>query len=240
MSRTQSIESPQDAKARADGGAYDPRRVMRVAILGATGSVGRELVTQALAAGHEVTALVREEPRPGGLDGRVALLTGDALDPGAVARLVEGSDAVVSALGHAKGGPEDLLARTSANLVAAMHAAGVERLVVLSSPAVEDAEDRPGLVYRAARVLLRLVMPSVVRDHRAQARVVEASGLEWTIVRGPLLFTDGPHTGRYTIGPIRRGSRLRISRADLADSLLAVAAGDGFAGRKPLVCEERS
>ena len=41
---------------------------MKLAVLGATGSVGRELVTQALAAGHEVTALVREQPKPGEID----------------------------------------------------------------------------------------------------------------------------------------------------------------------------
>jgi uncharacterized protein YbjT (DUF2867 family) len=46
---------------------------VKLAVLGATGSVGRELVTQALAAGHEVTALVREQPKPGEIDDRVAL-----------------------------------------------------------------------------------------------------------------------------------------------------------------------
>jgi putative NADH-flavin reductase len=210
---------------------------MRLAVLGATGSVGRELVTQTLSAGHQVTALVRERPQPGKLDDRVALVVGDAANADAVKRAVDGSDAVVSALGHTKHSPDDILARSTSNAIAAMDADGVDRLVVLSSPAVTDAADRPGLFYRAARFLLRLVMPAVVDDHREQARLIEASDLTWTIVRGPLLFTDGPHTGRYHAGPIARDSGPRISRADLADFMLATSTDGDFVRMKPLVSE---
>jgi len=210
---------------------------MKLAILGATGTVGRELVTQALTAGHEVTALVREQPRPDEIDDRVALVVGDAMNIDAVNRVVEGSDAVLSALGHVHGAPDDLLACTSANFITAMRADGVDRLVVLSSPAVDDLEDRPGLFYRAAGVLLRVVMPNAVRDHRAQARLIEESGLAWTIVRGPLLFTDGPHTGRYHAGAIGRDSGRQISRADLADFMLATATNGNFIRMQPLVSE---
>jgi putative NADH-flavin reductase len=210
---------------------------MKLSILGATGSVGRELVTQALAAGHEVTALVRAQPKPGEMDDRLALVLGDATSADAVKRTVQGSDAVLSALGHAKGAPDDLLAEASENLIAAMQADGVSRLVVLSSAAVPDAADRPTLLYRAARVLLRAVMPRVVRDHRKQACVIEESGLAWTIVRGPLIFSDGPRTGDYHAGPIGRESGPRASRADLADFMLAIATDDGFMRMKPLVSQ---
>jgi putative NADH-flavin reductase len=213
---------------------------MRLAILGATGSVGREVVVQALAVGDAVTALVREQPKPGEIDGRVAIVVGNVADPAAVSRVVGGSDAVVSALGHAKGSPKDVLARGTVNVIAAMRTNGVKRLVVLSSPAVADAADRPGLVYRAARVLLRVVMPGVMRDHREQARVIEESGLAWTLVRGPLLFTDGPRTGRYHAGPIGPGSSPRIRRADLAAFMFETATGDGFVQMKPLVSESRN
>jgi putative NADH-flavin reductase len=210
---------------------------MKLSILGPSGTVGRELVTQALAAGHDVTALVRAQPKPGEMDDRVALILGDATSAEAVERTVEGSGAVLSALGHAKGTPDNLLAQASTNLIAAMQADGASRLVALSSAAVGDAADRPGLFYRAARVLLRAVMPGVVRDHRNQARLIEDSGLAWTIVRGPLVFTDGPRTGRYHAGPIGRHSGPRISRADLADFMLAIATDGGFMRMKPLVSQ---
>jgi putative NADH-flavin reductase len=210
---------------------------MKLAILGATGSVGRELVGQALAAGHEVTALVRVQPQPGEIDDRVALVIGDATSAEAVKCTVQGGDAVLSALGHAKGGPDDFLAEASSNLISAMQAHGVSRLVVLSSAAVVDAADRPSRFYRAARVLLRAVMPRVVRDHREQARLIEESGLAWTIVRGPIVFTDGPRTRRSHAGPIARDSAPRVSRADLADFMLASATDGGFMRMKPLVSQ---
>jgi putative NADH-flavin reductase len=213
---------------------------VKLAVLGATGSVGRELVTQALAAGHEVTALVREHPKPGEIDDRVALVLGDATSAEAVKRTVDGSDAVLSGLGHAKSSPDGVLAHAGSNMIAAMRADGVERLVVLSSPAVADAADRPSLLYRAALVLMRVVIRSIVRDHREQARLIEESGLAWTIVRGPIVFTDGPRTGRYHAGPIGRDSGLRVSRADLAEFMLETATDGGFMRMKPLVSESRN
>ena len=210
---------------------------MKLAVLGATGSVGREVVAQALAVGDAVTALVREQPKPGEIDERVAVVVGDVTSAEAVRRTVDGTDAVLSALGHAKGSPKDLLAHATSNVITAMRMGGVDRVVVLSSPAVADAADRPGLFYRAARVLLRLVMPDVVRDHREQARLIEESGLAWTIVRGPLLFTDGPRTGRYHAGPIGPESGPRICRADLAAFMLETATDGGFMRMKPLVSQ---
>jgi uncharacterized protein YbjT (DUF2867 family) len=64
-------------------------------------------------------------------------------------------------------------------------------------------------------------------DHRKQARLIEESGLDWTIVRGPLVFTDGPRTRLSHAGPIGRDSGPRASRADLADFMLATATDDG-------------
>lgn len=208
---------------------------MKLAVLGATGTVGRELVTQALAAGHDVTALVREPLQPDEIDGRVALVVGDAMNVDAVNRLVEGSDAVVSALGHGRSGRDDVLTVAATNMIEAMHAHGVTRLVVLANPVVEDPEDRPGFFYRFVRAALPVVMPAVVRDHRDQARLVEDSDLAWTVVRPALFFTDGAHTGHYDAGAIDPKSGVRISRADLADFMLDTATDGQFVRHAPFV-----
>jgi putative NADH-flavin reductase len=208
---------------------------VKLAVLGATGSIGCELVRQALTAGDEVTALVREQPRPSAIDDRVARVVGDAASAEAVKRAVDGSNAVISALGHAKGTPDDVLAPAAANMIAAMHPDGVARLVVLSSPAVDDAKDRPGLRYRVGLAVMSVAIRGVVHDHREQARLIEKSGLACTIVRGPLLFTDGPHSGRYRAGPITRETGTSISRADLTEFMLATATDGGFIRMKPVV-----
>ena len=208
---------------------------MKLAIIGASGSVGRELVTQAVAAGHDVTVLVRHTPGPGLFDPRVTVVQGDAGDPDSVNRAIAGSDAVLSALGHAKGSPQDVLAIATSNMVAAMRAHGIRRLVVLASPSVTEQGDRPGLFYRFVRLAMPLAMRAVTLDHRAQSRLVMESGLDWTIVRGALGFTDGPHTGRYQAGPMTPDAGRSISRADLAECMLASATQGTFVHALPLV-----
>ena len=142
--------------------------------------------------------------------------------------MVAGSDAVVSTLGHGRGGRDDVLAVAATNMIEAMHAHGVTRLVVLANPVVEDPEDRPGFFYRLVRAVLPVVMPAVVRDHRDQARLVEDSDLAWTVVRPALFFTDGAHTGHYDAGAVDAKSGVRISRADLADFMLDTATDGQF------------
>ncbi len=213
---------------------------MKLAILGASGSVGREIVTQALADGNDVTVLVRHKPRSGQFDPRVTVVQGDADDPDSVDSAVAGCDAVLSALGHAKGSPRNLLATATSNIIAAMRAHGIRRLVVLASPSLTDRGDRPGLFYRFVRLAMPLAMRAVNLDHRAQSRLVRDSGLDWTIVRGALVFTDGPHTGRYQAGPITHEAGRSISRADLADFMLATATQGTFVHGLPLVSQETS
>jgi putative NADH-flavin reductase len=107
---------------------------MKLAILGATGRIGRTLVMQALDADHEVTALVCGRPEPGEIDDRVALVVGDVTSADSVNHVVDRNHAVLSTLGHAKGSSDNVLARAISNVITAMDADGVDRLVVLSSP----------------------------------------------------------------------------------------------------------
>jgi putative NADH-flavin reductase len=69
-------------------------------VLGATGGSGRQVVTQALRQGHDVTAFVRDPRKMTSPDSRLRVVVGTATDEGAVARAVSGQDAVVRALGR--------------------------------------------------------------------------------------------------------------------------------------------
>ena len=117
---------------------------MKLTILGATGSVGRELVDQALSAGHTVTVLVRNPEKLETSVSRVTVVQGDVTNADAVQRAIVGADAVLSALGHSKSSPDDVLATASANAIAAMRPAGIKRLVVLANTAL-PAEGEPVL-----------------------------------------------------------------------------------------------
>ena len=208
---------------------------MKVLIFGASGGTGRELVNQGLQQGLAVTAFVRN---PAGFMIRHPNLTitqGDVTDRGGVEQVVGGHDAAISALGGST-----LLKRDSDltvgvhNMLNAMEQAQVRRFVYLSADMVPEArsELNPFRRYVVGSVLLR----NVGADHELHERLIEASRLDWTIVRPPVL-TSGPRTGAYRIGEHLKANSFipRISRADVADFLLRALRDDTLLHRKLLV-----
>jgi uncharacterized protein YbjT (DUF2867 family) len=195
---------------------------MRLLILGATGRTGGHLVEQALAQGHDVTVLVRDRPRlqPHGDDVRV--LVGEVTEPVAAAAAVAGQDAVLIALGSRR--PRELLGtdvmvRSVGNVVSAMQAGGVRRVVLLSALGA-------GVSAGNAPVMLRLTFATLLRrigrDKAAAEELLRRSGLDWTLVYPPR-FTGGPLTKQYRHGGDMRVSGMpSVSRADVAHLMLAL------------------
>lgn len=188
---------------------------MMVAVLGASGATGRQVVSTALARGHRVAAIVR---RPGTFASRDGLVEGvwaDVTDVPALTRILPGADVVVSALGGADKGPTTVCTDGIRSAVAAMRTAGVSRLIAVSAYGVLETHDRSPYVLAVwAGVAGRM------RDKEAMERLITASGLDWTVVRPPKL-SDHAATGKYTTGadlPIRLWSS--IGRADLAAFLV--------------------
>jgi putative NADH-flavin reductase len=207
---------------------------VRLAIFGATGRTGRELVNGALNAGHEVVALVR---RPDALPARegVQAVAGDARDPEAVARAVAGADAVLVALGHTRGSGTDVLSAGTRAIVEAMRDHGVSRLVVLSGAGVRVKGDpvAPGTLLM--RGLLKTLARALIADAEAQYRVVSGSGLEWTVVRAPRL-TNARGTARYRAGTgMALGPRDQVPRADVAEFMLSLVEDPRFVRDAPLI-----
>lgn len=206
----------------------------KLAMLGATGRTGRQLLAQALGRGLEVTALAREPAKLGDLRGAVTVVQGTVADPETLERVVTGCSAVLSALGHVKDSPADLLTTSSLNMVAAMKKLGVKRLVVLTNTAVEDSSDRPPLAHMALRAVLALANSKLKRDSIGAAKIIADSGLDWTLARAPIL-TDGPRTGNYRVGPLKSGMPLRVSRADVADFMLSCVTEGKFVCKRPVI-----
>ncbi|MDR7274315.1 NAD(P)-dependent oxidoreductase [Catenuloplanes atrovinosus] len=193
---------------------------MKITVLGATGGTGTHVLRQARAAGHDVTAVVRDPARLPDLPG-LTVATATVTDPDAIGGAISGRDAVVSALGpRGLRAPTTICADGAAAAVAAMRRHGVRRLVVVSNSGMH-VDDRDGPLTRyAVKPILKRVLAHAYADMRAMEDLVAATDLDWTIVRPPML-TDGPRTGRYRteLGRGVRGGN-RISRADLADAVL--------------------
>jgi putative NADH-flavin reductase len=191
---------------------------MKLLVFGASGPLGRAITQAALETGHQVTAFARTPGRLGGHPG-LREVAGDVLDAEPVAAAVPGHDAVISALGQAKPSPagHDLHPGT-AHIIAAMRAAGVSRLIWISSHGVGDARGRSGFVFE--RIFVPWRLRAEFADKERQEALVTASDLDWTIIR-PARLTNGPATGKLRAQPrLPVTIRDSISRADVAQFVL--------------------
>ena len=188
---------------------------MKVIVFGATGTVGKLAVSELLKAGHDVTGFARHPEKLGLEDPNLSHHAGDAMNAADVSDAVEGHDAVLVVLGAGMSRKSRIRSEGTLNVIRAMQAHGPRRLVVQSTLGARDSWDTLNFWWK--RVMFGALLSPVFRDHELQERLVEASGLDWTIVR-PGAFTD-----EATVRPViedvpntARGLDLKITRADLA------------------------
>jgi len=190
---------------------------VKLAIFGSTGSMGHQLVVQALEQGHTVTAFARNPAKLEIEHANLTVVQGDALDSESVEKAVDGQDAVLCALGA--GAKGTIRSEGTRSIVRAMEKAGVSRLVCLSTLGVGNS--RANLSFFWKHIMFGLLLRRAYVDHVSQEDCVKESRLDWTIVR-PGAFTDGNRTGVYRHGfpSTDRTIKGKISRADVADFML--------------------
>lgn len=190
-----------------------------ILVFGASGGTGRHVVQRALAAGYQVTAFVRDPGRFELEHPRLRTVRGDVLEAARVAEVMPGHDAVVVALGAPALSRLRIRERGTQNVIDAMNAAGVRRLVVQSSYGI--AETRGELPPFVRWVVVPFYLARAFRDHEAQERLVRQSDLAWTIVRPPFL-TDDEHRSEVVVGALldAKATEFKISRASVADFMV--------------------
>jgi putative NADH-flavin reductase len=196
---------------------------MKLTIFGATGATGTYLTDQAVAAGHEVTAVVRDPARlAAAAHPLLHVVTADVMDPDSIVPAVTGSDAVLTAIGPRGTGPTTVIQDSARAIIAAMGKSGSRRLLLLSGSIVADEGESPYMRYLVKPLARRTFLRHVCADMRAAESEVRVSSLDWTIVRPPAL-TSKPATARYRTAIDRNLPHgFRVSRADLAACLLAL------------------
>jgi putative NADH-flavin reductase len=188
---------------------------MKLLVLGASGKTGSEVVRQALDAGHEVTAFVRDRAKLSITDAGLRVSIGDAMSFDDLRSALKGQDAVISTLGASKSS-EKLIAPSTEALIKAMRETGVKRVVMMSS-FLSSPSYKPGGLSK----LLGFATKGMVTDKQAGEARLRQSDLDWTIVYAARL-KNGEKTGNYRI--VAQGERFgmsnSITRADVADRLL--------------------
>lgn len=210
---------------------------MHIAIFGANGPTGRLVTQRVLEAGHSAVAVTRR-PRDFPLtDSRLTVAGADAKDAAAVADVVAGTDAVVSSLGVPFSlRPIDTYSVGVENIVAAMHASRVRRLVVVSSTGAHHYPGRvdPPFALRIVEpIITRTIGKSTYDDQRRMEDIVTHSGLDWTVVRPSGLF-DLPVPTNYVAGEVNPVGAF-TARIDLADYVTRLAADTTTAGKTVVV-----
>jgi putative NADH-flavin reductase len=211
---------------------------MKLVILGASGGIGRLLVEQAHARGHDVRAAARPSSAvtaPSGVDVR----KGDLESESFLRECVRDREVVLSALGlrlsgiapWAKAERPNFLRDSTDAIIAAMKAEGVRRVCAVSSGGVGDSREILPPFFKA------FVAASALRTAFVELDAMEqrffASGLEVCMVR-PSGLTDEPATGKTVVTKKFTG-RATIARADVAAFMLDQAEKSAFSERAPVI-----
>ncbi|WP_314241558.1 NAD(P)-dependent oxidoreductase [Streptomyces sp. DSM 40907] len=222
----------------------------KIALFGATGTVGSRVLREALRRGHEVTAVVRDPARlpdsvsGAGADteggaGAVVVVRGDVLDPASVAGAVAGHDVVVSAFGPGRGDPTTLVTAAK-SLIGGVRSLGADvpapRVVIvggagsLRTPGGPLVLDEPGV---PAAVLAVMHAHGEALDF---LRTVPVEQVRWTCLSPPAHIAPGERTGTYRLGldglVVDEEGRSRISTEDFAVALVDEIERDAHAGRR--------
>lgn len=192
---------------------------MKLVVFGATRGVGRNFIGQALAAGHDVTAVVRNPAKLELKHNNLQVVQGDVINFESVERIIKNHDAVISAIGSPASSKEKVRSEGTQNIIRAMKKNGVRRLISVSSLGVGDSKVM--LPFLLKYIIAPLFLRNAFADHEVQENYIRQSDLDWTIVR-PAGLTNGILTGVYRHGfsITEKGLKFKISRTDVADFIL--------------------
>lgn len=207
---------------------------MKLAIFGATGGTGKELVKQALADGHEVTVYVRNAAKLQITHDRLKVVQGTMAELDKISGAIAGSEAVLSALGPTSNTPARPLTEGMQNIITAMKQQNMQRLIVSTGAGVADPSDKPQLIGRLFGLALRLFARHVLADSQGMVAAIRNSDRAWTLARAPRL-NDKPASGQIKVGYAGQGPGTQLSRADFARFMLDQLQTEQWVRKAPML-----
>jgi uncharacterized protein YbjT (DUF2867 family) len=202
---------------------------MKVLVIGASGLTGKILVDLLLARGDEVTAFARTPASIGAKHERLRIAQGEAADRASLDRAVAGQDAVMCAFGPRSLGKTGVQETLMTNLVPAMKAAGVKRIVNLSAWGL--GPERAGVLFAIVRATM---LRNIYADKRVGEALLFASDLDYVNVR-PGRLTNGPARGGVLAAETDAGLANWLTRADLAAFMITQLDAPTWVRKSPLL-----
>lgn len=203
---------------------------MKLLIFGSTGTIGCQVVEQALEQGHSVTAFARTPAKLDIKHTNLKIIQGDVMELTSVEQALQGQDAVVCVLGAGKNMHSTIRSEGTQQIIQAMEKVGIRRFICQSTLGTGDSWGNLNFFWKY--VMFGFFLRKVFADHQKQENYVKQSSLDWTIIR-PGAFVEGTRTGNYRHGfpGTDKTSKLKISRADVADFILKQLADDTYLGK---------
>lgn len=208
---------------------------MKILLIGATGPTGQQILTQALAQGHRVTALARHPERLTIKSEQLLTVQGDVLNKPSLEQAMTGQNAVICALGISLGEsrkPTTIYSTGTGNIIAAMDKQGVRRLVCITGIGSGDSRGHGGFLYD--RIFLPLILNQGYLDKTRQEEKIKRSDLDWVIVR-PAQLTNGKAINTYRVLLDGNYTAKKIARADVATFVLQQLTSDQYLKKTPVI-----
>lgn len=192
----------------------------KIIVFGASGATGSLFVKQALEAGYEITALVRNPAAFTLEHSNLVIIQGDVMEKETFAKAMEGKDAVISALGNRSTKPTTLYSTGMKNIIASMQENGVKRIICITAGALYTNPKMGFFIRLLTKVVLQRILKEPYADMRLMEKEIQQTNLDYTIMRPPML-KDKPMKAKYRTavnGHITRP--FSIARADVAHYML--------------------
>ena len=174
----------------------------QVTVFGASGRVGRRVVAELVNRGYMVVAFVHGESHfietP-----QLRVLQGDIYTSDTVERALAGSTVVISALGSWGTPKKDILTVGMTHIIPAMQKHGISRIVSLTGADARAPGDSLGFIHKLTHSLLMHVMRKILVDGEGHIELLKESGLDWTVIRSPIMIKRRPRHDRYILGTKR-------------------------------------
>ncbi len=209
---------------------------MKLAIFGATGLTGKELVKEAAARGHEIRILTRREVSADDLPEGTEVVLGDYMDPAARQETIKGADALLSTIGppptrKTKLTPADF-GNAMEQLIGELKAEGITRFINVASTGTRYGDEPYPFERKLFRGLFNLLFPVVIPGKELELKILSSSDLDWTCVRPPLIKLG---VGGPLIADDQKDPSRQVDATLLAQFMLDQLETDKWVRRAPFV-----
>lgn len=205
----------------------------QITVFGANGKIGSRVVKILLSKNYKVVAFVHNnssfDPNP-----NLTVIGGDIHDSVKVHEALQGSDTVISALGSWGTRTKDILSVGIKNIVPAMHANKITRIISLTGSDARDPDDRPGIIHKITHELFGATAIKIMKDGENHMRILRDSGLDWTVLRSPVMLDSG-EKGNYKLTMDLPGIFATIHRDDVADAMVKLAETGEYSHKSPII-----